>query len=207
MEKDGNAVEQLASLQRAVREARNMVSLTHAKLQSNSRRLGKTQAVPTTKAFQHFSKLLQGHSLRDALAYLVGLSDYRFISIFRFQEGKATSVVHYDKLDPQVMQADEVPDTATYCKFVRDRDSAFMTLDAAQDDRTVGHVAREVVASYCGLPILTPEGGFIGTLCHYDLVPNDPGQLDLELLLQVGSTLAQSGKIPAYPSEVALRLL
>ena len=63
--------------------------------------------------------------------------------------------------------------------------------------------ARDTVPSYCGIPIVDPEGELIGTLCHYDLVPRDPESLDLELLLQVSSALARSGLIPPYPGRAS----
>jgi hypothetical protein len=44
------------------------------------------------------------------------------------------------------------------------------------------------------------EGTLLGTLCHYDLVPRDPSTIDLELMLQVASTLARRDLVPPYPS-------
>ena len=64
-------------------------------------------------------------------------------------------------------------------------------------------MARDAVPAYCGVPILTPEGELIGTLCHYDLVPRDPQQLDLELLLQVAVALSKPGLVPPYPQAVS----
>ncbi len=137
--------------------------------------------------------------IRSALYSVLRLSNYRFISIFRFNDGMATSVVHVDREDLSLTQASEVSDTATYCCFVRNSGGAFVTADATTDWRTADHPARDAVRSYCGIPIFEPEGALIGTLCHYDFVPRDPEQLNLELLLQVSSALAQSGLVPAYP--------
>lgn len=47
---------------------------------------------------------------------------------------------------------------------------------------------------------MDPDGDLIGTLCHYDLLPRDPEQLDLELLLQAASALSAPGVVPPYPS-------
>ena len=63
----------------------------------------------------------------------------------------------------------------------------------------IDSASRQVARSYCGIPILDPEGGLVGTLCHYDLAPRDPGQLDLELLLQAASAIERSGRVPPYP--------
>ena len=153
----------------------------------------------TAVAFNVFASLMATDGIRAALYSVLRKSDYRFISIFRFKDGKATSSVHVDRNDLNARQAAEVADTATYCCYVRNSDRPFATADATTDSRTADHPAREVVRSYVGIPIFEPEGGFIGTLCHYDLVPRDPRQLDLELLLQVSSALARSGEVPPYP--------
>lgn len=154
----------------------------------------------TAAAFNVFASLLESDGIRTALYSVLRKSDYRFIGVFRFKDGKATSSVHVDRENLGVTQAGEAADTATYCSFARSTGLPFVTADARVDNRTVGHVARDTVLSYCGIPIYEPSGEFIGTLCHYDLVPRDPDQLDLELLAQVGSALGQSGLIPAYPA-------
>ncbi len=62
------------------------------------------------------------------------------------------------------------------------------------------HAARQTVRSYWGLPVMTPEGEVLGTLCLYDEVPRDPGQVDLALMVEVASTLEQKGLVPPYPN-------
>lgn len=152
----------------------------------------------TEKTFARFSSILASSGTRDALAFLVGLTEYRFIGIFRFQDGKAKAVVHYDCENPSVKFISEVPDTATYCCYVRDSKQVFTTANAMSDQRLVDHPAREEVLAYTGLPIMSPEGLVLGTLCHYDVVPRDPNQLDIELLLQVVSALQQGKHVPSY---------
>ena len=152
------------------------------------------------RAFATFEQVLAEHGIRRSLAHLLSLTDYRFIGIWRFQNGRANAAVHVDRENPDVAEAQEVPDTATYCCYVRDSRGAFMTANALLDPRTDGHPAREVVTSYCGVPIMDSEGRIFGTLCHYDLVPRDPSQLDLELMMQVASALAQRGLVPPYPT-------
>lgn len=188
-----------ADLATAVRAARLHAPSVDAG--ARSRLLHASSAIDETAvAFSVFSKLMEAEGLRTALYALLRRTDYRFIAIFRFQGGLATSVVHVDREDLTVLQAGEVPDTATYCCYVRDRKGAFVTADALLDSRTVNHAARQAVRAYCGVPILDPEGTLLGTLCHYDLLPRDPEQLDLELLLQAASHIAQSGQLPPYPS-------
>lgn len=153
----------------------------------------------TEAAFTQFTTMLDAGGLRPALRYLLGLTDYRFIALYRFQDGMANAAVHVDRDNPDVLQAHEVPASATYCCFVRDSRGLFSTADAMSDPRLASHVAREVVKAYSGVPVMTPEGEILGTLCHYDLVPRDPRQVDLPLMLQVSSLLAQRDLVPPYP--------
>ena len=153
------------------------------------------------QAFETFRSTLKAYGIRESLAYLVGLTDFRFIGIWRFQNGRANAAVHYDREDPSATQAQEVADTATYCRYVRDGKGTFMTAHAILDPRTEGHPAREAMPAYCGVPVMDAQGEIFGTLCHYDVVPRDPAQVDLELMVQVASTLAQGGYVPPYPQQ------
>jgi GAF domain-containing protein len=154
----------------------------------------------TSAAFAKFVVTHRTRDLRTALATLLRLTDYRFIGLWRFQDGKANAVVHYDREDPTVIDAQEVPDTATYCCFVRDRKAPFKTPNALIDERLAEHAAREQVATYCGVPVMDSHGNVLATLCHYDLVPREPEQVNLELMLMVAAYIVNNGHLPPYPS-------
>ena len=186
-------------LQRAVLQARSSAGLPV--VAANRQTVSDTGRIDqTVVSFNVFASLLATDGLRAALYAVLRQSDYRFISIFRFRNGKATSTVHVDREDLRVTQAAEVDDTATYCSHVRGAKGAFVTADAGVDPRTSVHPARDAVRAYCGIPIFEPDGTLLGTLCHHDVVPRDPDQLDLALLLQVSSAIAQSGLVPPYPT-------
>lgn len=153
----------------------------------------------TEERFEAFLESFAQDGLRRALAQLLEPTHYRYIAIFRFENGKANAAVFYDRENPDIETTDEVPASATYCCFARDARGVFSTEDALVDERLVTHVAREVVRAYCGVPIMTPEGEILGTLCHYDAVPRDPDQIDLLLMLRVSSALALGGLVPPYP--------
>lgn len=160
-----------------------------------------TSAVASDDAiFARFSDVLATAGVRAALAYLLHLTDYRFIGIFRFSHGMATAAVHYDRENPATTGIDEVPENTTYCCYVRDSRGAFMTADATGDARLAGHPSRQAVPAYCGVPVLDSAGTLLGSLCFYDLVPRDPGQVDLPLLIRVSSALAYGGHVPPYPA-------
>lgn len=152
------------------------------------------------ETFATFAMALRNEGLRQALAVLLKRTDYRFIGIWRFENGKANAAAHYDRENPEVTTATEVPDTATYCCYVRETGQPFKTPNALIDERLASHPAREQVLTYCGVPIMDSFGKILGTLCHYDLVPRDPEQVSLELMLNVASYLALNGHVPPYPA-------
>lgn len=153
----------------------------------------------TAERYAKFLSMLDSDGLRAGLADLLLQTDYRFMAIFRFDGDRANAAVFYDRENPSVLQVTEVPASATYCVFARQERAAFVTDDALVDPRLEGHAAREQVRSYCGVPIMTPEGEILGTLCHYDGVPRDASQIDLALMCEIASTIEQRGLVPAYP--------
>lgn len=151
------------------------------------------------RTLHKFQDLLQTHGLRAALGELLLETDYRFIAIFRFDGERARSVVFYDRENPDVTGTDEAPASSTYCCYVRDTRGAFVTANSLLDERLTGHVKREQVQGYCGVPVMTPEGEILGTLCHYDVVPRDSSQIDLALMCEVASAIERGRHLPPYP--------
>ncbi len=154
--------------------------------------------VQGNQAFATFSATLAASNVRSALAYLLSFTTYRFIGIFTFQNGLAHAAVYYDRENPQQEYTPHVIDSSTYCCYVRDSKGVFMTANAMLDPRAADHPSREIVPAYCGVPILDAEGVILGTLCHYDIVPRDPEQVDLPLMLSVASALARGNHVPAH---------
>lgn len=150
------------------------------------------------EAVARFSATLVASNVRNALAYLLSLTTYRFIAIFTFQDGLAHAVIYYDKENPQDEYTQQTMDSSTYCCSVRDSQGVFMTANAMLDARTKDHPQREIIPAYCGIPILDAEGVILGTLCHYDVVPRDPEQIDLPLMLSVASALARGSQVRPY---------
>ncbi len=150
-----------------------------------------TARLPTDVAFRRFEAMLQDHGLRASLAHLLDYTDYRFIGVFKFDNDRVRAVVFYDRENPSVTTVTEMPESATYCCFVRDSNGVFTTANSLLDSRVADHPAREVYQCHTGVPIMDAEGLLMGTICHYDVVPRDPDQLDLPLVLQIASKLAQ----------------
>lgn len=158
-----------------------------------------TTAPTTSESYQNFRRAFEAEGLRPALSGLLALTDYRFIGLWRFENGRAAAAAHFDKEHPGQENASEVPETATYCTIVRDTEEPFMTGDSMLDARVAGHPAQDVVRTYCGVPLMDSAGEVFGTLCHYDVVPRDPEQINIELMLMVSSFLVLNGHVPDYP--------
>jgi GAF domain-containing protein len=154
----------------------------------------------TEAAFREFTDIAASEGVRSALAYLLSLTDYRYIAIFRRQGDMATAAVFYDRDNPESLRVDEMPFDATYCRLATDTKGLFTTADSLQDPRLARHAARQAVQAYWGLPVMTPEGDVIATLCQYDDVPRDPSQVNLELMIEVACALEQRGLVPPYPA-------
>jgi len=150
-------------------------------------------------AFADFVVAMKALGLREALGNLLKRTDYRFIGIWRFENGKANAAVHFDREHPEITTSQEVPDTATYCCYVRESGQPFKTPNTLVDERVASHPAKSTVQSYCGVPVMDSSGNILGTLCHYDLVPRDTEQVSLELMMSVASYLALGGHVPPYP--------
>jgi GAF domain-containing protein len=147
--------------------------------------------ISTKAAFAQFLETLRAQGIRQALAYLLSLTDYRFISVFRFGDGMACATAHYDRENPDALDTDGVPDAGVYCEYVRDGKLSFVTADATADERLGKHPAHTSVVACCALPVVDANGVVLGSLCHYDLVARDPGQIDLALLQEVTGVLAR----------------
>lgn len=145
-----------------------------------------------------FSHLLKEFNIRSALTYLLSLTDYRFIGIFRFENEIAKSLVCIDRNNPDVEEIEDAIISATYCCYVRDTNGVFTTANAMIDSRIIGHPKRESLASYCGVPILHSEGEILGTICHFDHEPRNPEQINLPLMLSVASALSHEPEIRSH---------
>ena len=151
-----------------------------------------------SESFANFQRTLAEHGLRRALAGVLALTDFRFIAIYRVEDGVARAVVHYDRQHPEVEQIDAVAESESLCRFVRQTRRHFATNDSAVEPALAAEAVPAGVRAYCGVPIFDDAGHLLGTLCHYDDEPRDTTQIDLELMVLVVSELVRSGTLPPF---------
>lgn len=149
--------------------------------------------------FATFERTLASQGLRAALATLIEHTPFRYVGIWRFEGDESAAAAHVDREHPDELRAGPVPSTATYCSNVRAAREPFVLADSADDARVAAHPAREAVRAYVGVPLVTPEGEILGTLCCYDAVPRATAQIDLALMAEVSSHLVYRGLVPPYP--------
>jgi GAF domain-containing protein len=145
-----------------------------------------------------FEDVYRTDGVRAALSHLLVQSNFRFIGIWGSQQGRSKALVHVDREQPQQVSTATVGDHETYCRFVRDSHGPVLIADSTADERCAAHPAKSTVLSYVGVPLLTPEGEVLGTLCYYDLVPRDSTEIDVELLLNVATFIVQNNAIPTW---------
>jgi GAF domain-containing protein len=126
---------------------------------------------------------------RAAVAFLNSLTDQRFTSLFRFDNEMLRNITFYDRERPETNSCEDIPVMASYCVFVRDSSTMFLTTDAQHDTRVNGHPKQSLFQSYCGVPLLDRHGNLMGTICHFDFNPGNVSALDIELMEYMAALL------------------
>ncbi|MDQ3040451.1 MAG: EAL domain-containing protein, partial [Pseudomonadota bacterium] len=126
---------------------------------------------------------------RAGLVHLNGLTEHRFTALYRFDGDTLHNAVFYDRENPSATSSESIPVLASYCVFVRDSNAPFHTDCAADDDRLGDHPKRNVIQSYCGVPLRDSDGTMFGTICHFDFAPGRISQENLELMEDIAPAL------------------
>ena len=123
------------------------------------------------KAVITFRELLQTKGVRPALQFLNSMSAHRFTAIFRFEGSTLRNLHLIDRENPKIERCPDLPVLDSYCVYVRNTAKPLVIDNSLQDDRVQGHPKRQVVQSYCGIPLIDKDGLLFGTICHFDFAP------------------------------------
>lgn len=85
----------------------------------------------------------------------------------------------------QGLEATETPRDISFCTHAIEQDAPFIVKDALQDDRFRENplvTGDPNIRFYAGIPLRTPDGYNIGTLCAIDTKPRDLSDVELNLL-------------------------
>jgi PAS domain S-box-containing protein len=83
----------------------------------------------------------------------------------------------------------ETPRSLAFCGYVILQSDIFIVRDARQDERFADHpfvVGEPCVRFYAGVPLMSPEGYAIGTICVVDFVPRDLNSDQINALKTLG---------------------
>lgn len=117
-------------------------------------------------------RLIAANDVRRLLAVLNGHGTYQYSSIFRFADGKLDSVWTFDRARPNAdASAVDLPIAGSYCTYIESAAAPIYITDATTDPRVADHPKRDILRSYCGVPLFRADGSLFGTLCHYDEEP------------------------------------
>jgi hypothetical protein len=136
-------------------------------------------------ALLKFQAAVQGASLVQGLAFLVGLTNYRFAGIWRFERGDQTALAHCDRQDPGAPLLGRWPGTCSGCLFMHSR-VGVKTLD-----ELLGIRGKRRSRNYHSVPIIDSNGELLATLCLHDTVVRNAVPGEAELLDRVAAFLAE----------------
>ena len=129
--------------------------------------------------------------LAGGLRFLNARVPHRFTAIYRLQDKTLRNMALIDKesgTDTIVLH--EVPLADSFCQFVL-KAGLFLTPDSGRDPRLPGHPYSGVVGSYVGLPVVSDEPKFFGTLCHFDYARHEISDEEFLFLERVARLLPQ----------------
>ena len=151
--------------------------------------------VSNDAAFRELKSAYERKGVRVAIEYLNSLTPHRFTSLFRFDGDTLRKVVFFDRQNPGEDHCEDIPVTASYCIFVRDRGETFTVEESKSDERVVGHPKRDTFQCYCGVPLLDRDDRMFGSICHFDFEPAKVSKLDIELLESMARILKESKEL------------
>jgi GAF domain-containing protein len=152
----------------------------------------------TGDSLRELKTILNENGIRAAMRFLNGLTEHRFTALYRFDKETLKNLYFFDRENPTQEPTPDIPVMASYCVFVRSLGTRFATSASLEDDRVVGHPQRQVVQSYCGVPLRDLNGEMFGTICHFDFRPVPISDANVELMESLAPLIKRW--IPAHPS-------
>lgn len=141
------------------------------------------------KAIAAIRAALGADDIAGALAALNRHTPYRFTALFRFDDPALRNLYLIDRDNPASEPLADLPIMASYCVYIRQTASHFMTPDSLADERVRDHPKRQEIRTYCGVPIMNDDGSLFGSLCHFDFEAKPVGAREIALLERAADLL------------------
>lgn len=158
---------------------------------------------------ERFRQTLVSQGLLAAMRVANAQSSHRFTAIYFFDGSMLRNLLLVDRDDPTVRSCPDLPVLESYCLYVREQAARFQVEASREDARVLEHPKREVVQSYCGIPIVTSDGALWGTICHFDYAPRPFAEDEVGLLEAVAPMVMRAiedgtaGDLPALRRDSA----
>lgn len=118
-----------------------------------------------------FRATLKADGLWAAMRWLNNRVPYRFTAIFAFDGDTLRNVCLVDKEDANTTHCADQLIGDSYCIYVQRFGERFSVEASMSDKRVEGHPKRRSYQCYYGIPLLSPDGNLLGTVCHFDTAP------------------------------------
>lgn len=117
--------------------------------------------------------------VKPALRFLNGMSGFRYTGLYHVQGQTLCNDIALDRQDPSLDVLAPLPIVDSYCVHVLATGQAFTVQDSHTDERVADHPKKNVVRSYCGVPVFGQHGHSVGTICHFDPEPQRQSPADV----------------------------
>ena len=143
--------------------------------------------------------IFEAQGLKPALRFLNGMSAFRFTGLYHVQGETLCSDIVLDRQDPSLESLAPIPIVESYCVHVLATNQAFTVSDSYADARVALHPKKNVVRSYCGVPVFGEHGHSVGTLCHFDPEPQRQSSADVGRLTCFADMVSGQASVRACP--------
>ena len=141
---------------------------------------------------EKFSAVLKAEGLWGAMRWLNDRVPYRFTAVFGFAGDVLHNICLVDKENSDVTHCPDQPIADSYCIYIQRSGERFSVEDAVLDSRVEGHPKRRSYHCYYGIPLLSPEGNLLGTVCHFDKAPVRVTEEVVTALDELAALIAQA---------------
>jgi GAF domain-containing protein len=156
---------------RDISKARQKVARTHSRLRDFLDKGVIPEDLNRGIFAEQFSAIVKSEGLWSAMRSLNSKVPYRFTAVFAFDGDLLRNVCLVDKEDTNITHCPDQPITESYCIYIQRTGEPFSVEDSILDRRVNGHPKRNSYRCYYGIPLLSPDGNLLGTVCHFNLAP------------------------------------
>lgn len=144
---------------------------------------------------QQLQTMIRWDGIQFSLQYLNSLSQHRYTGLFLFDGETLKNTFIFDRQSVVQNLFPEKLTNHSYCLSVKESGQPFQVDNAVLDQRVSDHPSRDIVRSYCGVPLRDREGTVFGTLCHFSPDPCHSKDDEIPLMQTFAGVLLESERL------------